>query len=134
MKKGLIILLILFLSVTNGSLSNAHEVTIAQSHELSADRHVDQKDGKAVHSHDVKPKSKYDLRDLDGKSRKHGHNHDHKAKSKYDLRDAHRHDHGHAHIHDHGDAHKHKHDDAHVHGHGAHEPGYDRVWGIGVSG
>ena len=62
MKKALIILFILFLLATGVTLSNADEATIAQSQELSADRHADQEGRKDVHGHDVKPKSKYDLR------------------------------------------------------------------------
>ena len=130
-KKLLINLFIfLFVMATGSLLSNADEAAIAQSQELSPDRHADQKGRKDVHRHDVKPKSKYDLRYLDGDrggdSHKHARNHDHKAKSKYDLRSINRHDHrkghiheqGHAHKHDHGDAHKHDHVDAHVHDHG----------------
>jgi hypothetical protein len=139
MKKALIILFILFSPATGATLSNADQTTIPKSHELSADRHAQQDGLKHGHSHDVKAKSKYGLKNIDGKRggdgdkhvHKHGDNHDHKAKSKYDLRNIDRHDrseaHGHAHArkHDHGDAHKHKQGDAHVHdygdGRGAHD-------------
>ena len=110
MKKALIILFILFSPAIGATLSNADQATIAQNHELSRDRHAQQEGLKHDHSHDVKPKSKYDLRNIGGKRggdgdkhvHKHGNNHDHKAKSKYDLRSIDKHDHRDAHGHDHG--------------------------------
>jgi hypothetical protein len=161
MKKALIILFILFSPATGAALSNADQATIPQSHELSRDRHAQHDGLKHGHSHDVKPKSKYDLRNLDANRgadahkdvHKHGDKHDHKAKSKYDLRDTDRHDHGKAHSqeHGHGDAHLHdrgnghgSHDDhgdnpgheGHEHHKGfggGHDHGYDRLWQVGCS-
>ncbi len=141
MKEALIIPFVLFSLATWSSWSSADQGTIPQSHELSRDRHAQQDGLKHGHSHDVKPKSKYDLRNIDGirggdghkHVHEHGHHHDLKAKSKYDLRNTDRHDHGAAHRHYHGDAHKygegdghkHEHGDAHLHdrgnGHGAHD-------------
>ena len=150
---------ILFLLATGSSLANANEAKNVQDHELSKHRHADQNMGKHAHGHDRKQKSKYDLRDLGGNQKrdghaqghKHGHKHDHKAVSKPDLQHKDSHDHGEA-RHDHGDSHKQDHGDGHNphgaghgshdehsheghgEGHGGHEHGYDRLWGIGVSG
>jgi hypothetical protein len=141
MKKSLIIPFIVPFLVTAVSLCSADETTTNHVHKLAVDRHAAQKDREDVHNQDLKPKSKYDLRDLGGDRREnshkhvhnHGRNHDRKAKSRYDLRnidgrdhrDAHRHDHGHAHKHDLGDAHKHKHGAAHVHDHGDNPGSHD---------
>jgi hypothetical protein len=145
MKKTLMILSILPLMALSGSLSYAQKATSAQTHELSADRHEDQKSRKDAHSHEVKPKSKYDLRDLGGDRRWNSHKHDHRDAHGHDHGDAHKHDHGHAHkhgdsrVHDHGGGPE-THDERghegheHGHGHGGHEHGYDRVWHVGISG
>lgn len=83
-----------------------------------------------------------------GDGHKHDHKdggkHVHKPRSKYDLRNVNGHDHGHAHHdrgdarHIHGDQHDshgdHRHEEhGHDNGHGGHEHGYDRLWSIGVS-
>jgi len=134
MKEALIIPFVLFSLAAWSSWSNAEQATMPQGHELSRDRHAQQDGLKQGHSHDVKPKSKYDLRNIDGKRGGDGHKHVH--------------DHGNTHHHDHGDARMHKHagtdlheqdnhhggHDGHDHGHGDHAHGYDRVWSIGISG
>lgn len=158
MKKILIVPFILFSLATVSSWSNTNDAKIAQSNELSKHRHADQTTHKQhARSHGHKPKSKYDLRDLGGnqnrgsheRGNKHSHNkgdhHDDRAAGKHGSGDNGGHNPGNAHQHDHGDAPE-SHEDGHSshdnpgheeHGHDngkGHDHGYDRLWGVGVSG
>jgi hypothetical protein len=126
--------------VRTAATPDGKALVIARSDGGSENQHKEGDSNKYSHNHNNKPKSKYDLRDIDGKQRGdghkhlhgHNHNHDQKARSKYDLRDTDGHDHKHGHKHDDGDVHKHGHGEDHKHVHGeAHQHNHGDTGGHG---